>query len=138
MSGFTGILLASTDFRWKYSYAVTNSSGQIGYNTGDTISPGSIYLTRSIQWCVSLAANYDLSLQIAGLTSDGDPGQSYFTQILVKDDTGVWRNYTSASASYIFNDNSSGADRSFWTWGTGSNRVYTGTSASDQRLIIIP
>jgi hypothetical protein len=101
-----------------YGFSTDFSQGSVQPNRyrGDTI--GSLY-TQLVD------APRDLVFGLTGF----DQGQSFFTSLLVRDSTGAWRTYTSASATY------DGVGGSTWFWGDGSNPVWTAAGQSLFRLI---
>ena len=57
------------------------------------------------------------------------PSQLFFDRVLVTDSTSVVRTYTAASAAY-------NATNKFWSWGPGTNKVWT--VAGTYPMVILP
>lgn len=141
MSGFAGLILASKDFDYKYAYTIIDTGGSAFGNQNGNFSPSSAYKTRAIGLLNSLSGGggYDIHIDIVAAPFTGDPGQAYFSTLLIEDSTGAWRTYTSASAAtYLFQSNAAGLDHANWLWGTGSNRVYPAVSGTTRHAILVP
>lgn len=133
-----GILIANKDFQYKYAYTIIDTGGSAFGNQQGNFSPNSNYKTRAVGLLNSLTGNYDMHVDIVAAPFTGDPGQTYFSTLLIEDSTGVWRNYSSASATYLFQSNTAGLDHANWVWGTGSDRVYTAVSGTTRHAVLVP
>jgi hypothetical protein len=63
----------------------------------------------------------------------GGYAQNHFYSITIEAGDGTQRTYTSASATY----QNQGGVRTFWSWGTGSNRVWQQADNGEQHWLII-
>lgn len=74
----------------------------------------------------SSAADFELGLSTGGLP------RSYFNHLIVRDSSGAWRRYTTASAGGF--SNSGGF--TIWNWGGGTNRAWSTSSEGTTREVI--
>lgn len=105
-----------------YSIVTAAFSAFYGYSSGiaGSVTPTPIVLPLAqthnvtIVECPSAAPSFDFFVE-----ANFNVGQlGGFNQIQVEDSTGTVRTYTAASAAYNAGNNS-------WTWGSGSNPVWT-------------
>lgn len=76
------------------------------------------------------ANNFDYRLSFG----QGGSNSAAFTGLIVADGSGSLRTYLSAAASYVY---VSGFGTGFWSWGTGSNQVYTPAQAGVVRSLMV-
>lgn len=126
----TGVLNAMVGGGGKFNYSVTIGSGAgpfYGYNEGSavgSVSPGSF---RGLTFAdlSSRAGNHDFNLALNGAVA-----QTYFQYVMVQRSNGAWSIYRQQDALFLSNVDT------IWTWGSGSDPAWTGTSPSPRQIII--
>lgn len=74
---------------------------------------------------VTSDTSFDLIVTVSGIQS-----QSLFTRVVMVDGAGAGRTFTSASATF-----STSGGNSFWSWGSGSSKVYESGDSGETKPI---
>lgn len=142
MSGFLGILLASAAVTRRTVTIAASVAGantiwgywDIGSPTGSITDAavGGAKTPPTALGTIELIGGVDSDINDYDFQISIDPtgaayAQDAFTGVVVEDGTGVNRTYFTADATF-----SAGAN-SVWSWGTGSNRVWTSGDVGEQR-----
>ena len=133
MSGVLNAFLLN-GVEYSYSAVVVDLGSNIYGANGDfgsSITPATFRgATVLAVTCRPVAAGSPYDFQISIDDNLGsEPGQAWFRWLRVRDTAGNWRYYSSSSATYFFGLFSS------WTWGSGSNVVWT--SASTYPFVLV-
>jgi hypothetical protein len=117
----------------SYSYSITpgeNAAGAFGYDstsgTPGAISPTNQLKTVSIITIRSDSLSADIAVVIQGVRA-----QNFWQRIAVLATNGTWRSFNSSAATF-----STPGGNSVWSFGTGSNRVWTATTPAPRGVII--
>jgi hypothetical protein len=128
----TGVLNAMVGLGSAATISVTigNSASQYGFNSVLAIGAASpsTFKGNSLRAIVSDTA-YDLTLEILGASIP----QAIFRSLVVESTAGTIRTFDASAATF---SQLSAPDRSTWTWGTGSSKVWTSTSPSPRSVLI--
>lgn len=113
------------------NYTLGSSGAWIGYaldpgglGTFGSVIPVNEFRAKAVRQLVSGSA-VDFVLML-----DGTTPQSYFTSIVARDQLGNERLFLSSAASY------SQTTHAIWSWGNGSNRVWTDALFSPNRNVL--
>lgn len=128
----TGMLNAVVGANNAISVSVTvgNSATQYGFNSVAVIgaaSPGTF--KGNTFRVIASDSSYDFAIEILGTGL----AQSLFRRVIVESTAGTIRAFDSSAATFSA---TSGPDKSTWTWGTGSSKVWTSTSPSPRSVLI--
>ncbi len=112
-----------------FKVTVANSGTNYGYSSAGgygNITPGSYGNSGGAIPIFGTRSNNGFDFGIEMTTS---MPQNWFERLVVQDTGGTWRNYRSADAVYA---------SGLWTWGTGSDRVWSAVNATGRGLLIYP
>lgn len=116
----------------SYSYSLgpaENALGAFGYDSTSG-TPGTLGPVTTLKGATIITLRADnLSADLA-LVIQGVRAQAFWRMIMVLETSGTWRRYLSANATY------STATNTLWSFGTGSNRVWTASTPTPRGVII--
>lgn len=131
MTGVLNVAVSAVQIRYVVVGINGGAPSRVGWGTA--ASPGgargSFLGSTTVNGATLIEVTSDSSFDLI-VTASGIQSQSLFARVILVDGTGAGRTFTSAAATF-----STAGGNSFWSWPSGSSKVYEAGDSGETRAI---